>query len=65
MSGFTTGQLSDWRKYEKVRERGRYNMLTPQARRATGLSEERYSFVLTHYSELRDAALAARGKSNA
>lgn len=52
MKNFTKEQLSDWKRYEKVRQSGRYNMWFPQARAATGLSGERYSFVMGNYSEL-------------
>jgi hypothetical protein len=50
---FSPQQLSDWKRYERVRQSGRLNMLFPGARMATGLSEDRYTFVLSHYSELR------------
>lgn len=52
---FTPKQLADWRAYEKVRCSGKWNMYMPQARRATGLSEEKYNFAVDHYEELRDA----------
>ncbi len=57
---FTTEQLADWRKYEKVRLSGRFNMFDPRARRATGLNGERYSFVMENFSELRDAQKGGR-----
>ena len=53
---FTFIQISNWRKYEKVRLGGRWNMFFPQARMATGLSEDDYAFCMDHYSELKDAA---------
>lgn len=52
---FTKEQLSDWKRYERVRRSGRHNMFFPQARAETGLSEERYSFALQNYSELKEA----------
>lgn len=52
---FTSQQLADWRAYEKVRKGGRFNMFDPRARAATGLSSERYSFVLKNFSELKEA----------
>ena len=52
---FTKQQLNDWKAYERVRQGGRYNMFDPRARRATKLSEERYGFVMNHYTELREA----------
>lgn len=33
-------------------------MFFPQARAATGLSNERYSFVMEHFSELKEAVEA-------
>ena len=53
---FTEGQLEAWRKFERVRKGGRYNMFDPHARKATGLGEESYSFVMRNYSALKDAA---------
>lgn len=52
---FTPRQLQDWRDYELVRMKGRYNMYDLRARRATGLSAESYAFVMDHFSELKKA----------
>lgn len=52
-STYTETQISDWRRYEKVRQSGRHNMFFPEARRATGLDSERYAFVLHHYTALK------------
>jgi len=52
---FTADDLDDWKSYERVRKGGRYNMFDPRARRATGLSGERYSFVMKHFSKLKAA----------
>lgn len=49
-------RLADWRKYEKVRASGKFNMFDPRARRETGLGRERYSYVLCHYSTLKTEA---------
>lgn len=57
-TAFTSDDLQDWRAYERVRKGGRYNMFDPRARRATGLSDERYSFVLRNFSKLKAAAEA-------
>ncbi|MDO8611092.1 MAG: hypothetical protein Q7R95_11255 [bacterium] len=54
---FTKEQLSDWKRYEKVRQGGRYNMFFPQAQAASGLDTEQYSFVMQNYSELKKEAL--------
>ena len=59
---FTPQDIADWKAYERVRERGAYNMFDPRARRATGLSGERYSFVMRHYSALRAELEAERAK---
>ena len=53
---FTAQQLADWRAYEKVRKGSRYNMFDSEARRATRLGPERYSFTMQHFSELKAAA---------
>ena len=50
---FTTQQLTDWKAYERVRQGGRFNMFDPKARSASGLGAAAYTFVMTHYSELK------------
>lgn len=55
---FTEQQLLDWERYEKVRQGGRHNMYFPGAMAETGLSSERYSFVMDNYSELKEAVEA-------
>lgn len=60
---FTAEQIKDWKAYEKVRRGGRFNMFDPRARRATGLSAERYSFVINNFSELKTAAEAKSEQS--
>jgi hypothetical protein len=52
MSDFTLQQIENWRRYEEVRDEGRYNMFDPRARQLTGLSREDYLFTLSNYSEL-------------
>lgn len=52
---FTADNLNDWKAYEKVRKDGRYNMFDPRARRTTGLSGERYLFVMKNFSALKAA----------
>lgn len=53
---FTEQQIKDFRAFDKVRLGGRYNMFDPNARRATGLSPDEYSFVCKHFSALKAAA---------
>lgn len=55
MKTFTEQQLADWEDYEDVRQDGSWNMFDPRAREATGLSRDRYLFVLRNYSELKAA----------
>ena len=43
---------ADFRAYEKVRARGRWNMFDPMAKRATGLDNETYIGVMRYYTEL-------------
>lgn len=54
-SKFTKQQLNDWKRYEAVRQSGKCNMWFPEARKATGLPDNRYIFVLKNYEALRDA----------
>jgi len=56
---FTADQLRQYKDYERVRKGGRFNMLDPQARKATGLDREDYTFVLRNYSALRAASEAS------
>lgn len=53
---FTAKQLKDYQAYERVRDRGLYNMFTDEARKATRLTKDEYVFVMQNYSELADAA---------
>ena len=57
---FTPGDIRAWKAYEKVRASGRFNMYDPRARRETGLNDEKYSFVMSNYSELKEAAEKAK-----
>lgn len=52
---FTADDLRDWKTYERARQGGRYYLFDPRARRDTGLSDERYLFVLRNYSALKAA----------
>ena len=51
--GFTQEQLAMYEAYEEVRAGGQYNMFDPRARRAAGLTEDEYLFVMENFSELR------------
>ena len=42
----------DFQAYEKVRAMGLWNMWAPEARTATGLSQERYLAVLSNFDAL-------------
>lgn len=55
-SVFTASQIAHWRRYEKVRKGGRFNMLDPHAKRSTGLDREAYLFTINNYAALKAAA---------
>lgn len=55
---FTAKQISDFRRYEKVRKNGKWNMFLPQARAASGLSMSSYSFCMDNYDGLREQSEA-------
>lgn len=57
---FSARDIKDWKAYERVRASGAYNMYDPRARQATGLSDERYSFVMKNFVELKEAADAGK-----
>lgn len=52
---FTNKELSDWKRYERVRKYGMWNMFSNQARAATGLTSDQYSFVMKNFSKLKEA----------
>lgn len=39
-------------RYELVRQQGKYNMLDERARKATGLPEANYMYIISNYKEL-------------
>lgn len=51
---FTKEQLEHFRKYERVRSSGRYNMWDSRAVIATGLTQEQYVYVMGAYDQLRE-----------
>jgi hypothetical protein len=52
----TALEIENWKVYESVRASGMYNMMSSQAREATGLSRSDYFFTLKNYSALKAAA---------
>lgn len=55
---FTPKQLADWRRYERVRAGGKYNMIVngQAAADAARLSYDEYLFCANNYSALRQVA---------
>jgi hypothetical protein len=54
---FTNQDIADWRKYERVRLSGAFNMFDAHnASRAAKLSRARYMFILKNYSALKEQA---------
>ena len=53
---FSEFQIKQWRRYERVRTAGRYNMVDPRARLVTRLNSEDFLFILQNYSALKSAA---------
>ena len=45
---------ADFKAYEKVRVRGKYNMFDPRAESTSKLNKETYLGVLTHYEALME-----------
>jgi len=52
---FSLEQLHDFARYCKVQHSGKYNMFDPRARQQTGLTKERYLFVIENYNDLAKA----------
>jgi exonuclease III len=44
----------DFMAYYKVQKSGKYNMLSEQAQKASGLSDEKYIEIIKHYKEYRE-----------
>ena len=57
----TQEQIAAWKKYERVRRGGKYNMFDGRAKRATGLSDEDYFYCLKNYDSLRESAITGEG----
>lgn len=53
MNKFTPEQINWYKEYEQVRSYGLYNMFSNDARTATGLTKDQYTFVMKNYTELR------------
>lgn len=42
----------DWDEYRTVQDSGMFNMYTPQARKLTSLSKDKWLYILRNYDEL-------------
>ena len=42
----------EFQRYVDVQKSGEYNMFSPQAREATGLTKEKFLHIISHYEEL-------------
>ena len=56
MITFTEKQLADFRAFNEVQNSRTYNMMSHQARMATGLSKDAFFFVIENYMALANAA---------
>lgn len=43
-----------YESYEDIRIEGKYNMFSREAQICSGLTEEKYKYVMEHYTELRN-----------
>lgn len=55
----TPEQIGWFRKYEKVRRLGRFNMFDPRARKSSGLSPDEYNYVMQNFETLHEQGGAA------
>ena len=53
---FTQQQINNWKDYERIRQRGRYNMFDPRARRLSTMSVGEWGFCMDHYEALKAQA---------
>ena len=58
MKNFTEREIKNFRRYEKVRSQGLYNMLSSQARIECGLNQTDFINTQLNYSELKEASEA-------
>jgi hypothetical protein len=58
MKSFTEREIKNFRRYEKVRSSGLYNMLSPQARVKCGLDQTDFINVQQNYTGLKEASEA-------
>jgi len=49
---FTDAQMANFKKWVKLQNTGRFNMVDPRARSAMSMSEEDFDFVLEHYEQM-------------
>ena len=61
---FSDRDIVDWRSYERVRLTGRFNMFDPHAREMTGMTKERYIFILEQYSNIQDQIAESKIAAN-
>ena len=61
---FSDRDIVDWRSYERVRLSGRFNMFDPRACEMTGMTKERYIFILEQYSNIQDQIAESKIAAN-
>lgn len=61
---FNPTQMNHYHKYEKVRADDPFNMWSPQAQLATGLTDEQYLFVMKNYTEMQKQVLEEERELN-
>lgn len=54
MREFTKEQIDNFRAYEEVRQKSSWNMYSPDAREATGLTRQEYRFTMKNYVSLKE-----------
>ncbi len=52
MANFDTKTLYNFEKYLELQRSGKYNMVSPEAREALGLSKEEHQYIIKNYSEI-------------
>lgn len=58
---FTAEQIAAWKRYERVRSSGEFNMFDPRAAVAARLSRDMHLFCMENYSALKAQAIEASG----
>jgi hypothetical protein len=59
MTIYTDQQIQNWKRFEKVRQSGKFNMFSSDARAKAELFKDDHLFIIKNYDGLKKQALEA------